>query len=149
MKVKTMIEKIIEDGDSEKMYKLNDMLNELICDLKVHNPKMYHDYKTCIYELAYGKIILPEKAEEIVNNMLPYGEHYDMEMVKQIMRDNNFKYEISDFYLVLNSIYNDYFNVFGEESDETYIKMSKSWLDDKDAIEDKVYIYFTNIVKQS
>ena len=147
MKIREMIDKIIDEGNNEKMYKLNDMLNDLIYDLKSINSKMYNEYKTCLYELAYGKVILPEKAMEIVKEMSPYGEHWDMETVKQVLRDNNLKFEVSDFYLVLNSVYNDYCSIFGEEV-ETYIKLAKNWLDDKDAVEDKVYVYFTHIPKR-
>lgn len=148
MKTREMIDIIIDKGDSEDMYKLNDMFNDLICDLKTKDPKMYHEYKTCLYELAYGKVILLEKAKEIVSDMMPYGEHWDIETVKQVVRDNNLKFEPSDFYLVLNSVYNDYCNIFGEEDIETYIKLAKSWLDDKDAVDDKVYVYFMNIPKK-
>lgn len=148
MKVREMIDYVIEKGSKDDMIKLNDMLNDLICDLKHNNPKLYHEYKTELYETAYGKVILPEKAEEIVHDMLPYGEKWSMDVVKEIVRDYNFKHSVSDVYLVLNSMYNDYCNIFGDEDTETYIKMTKAFLDDKDAVEDKVYVYFSKIPKE-
>lgn len=150
MKTREMIDYVIEEGDREKMYKLNDMLNELICDLKISNPKLFKEYKKELYELAYGKVILKDKAIEIVNDMTPYGEHYDMEMVERVVKSYNLKHSVVDVYLVLNSIYNDYCEVFGdsEEANETYVNMTKAWLNDKDAIEDKVYCYFMTIPKE-
>lgn len=147
MKVREMIDRIIEEGNRDKMYKLNDMLNDLICDMKMDNPKLYHEYKKDLYETAYGKVIMKDKAIEIVDNMLPYGEHYDMDMVEKIAKEHNMKYDDVDIYLVINSLYNDYCDIFGDD-DETYIKMTKKWLDDKDAVEDKVYEYFCNIPKE-
>lgn len=148
MKIREMINYIIENRDKEDMLILNDMLNNLICDLKENNPKLYYEYKTKLYEIAYGKVILPEKAEEIVKNMIPYGEHYSIERAKEITSEYNLKHSVSDVYLVLNSIYNDYCSIYGEDNDENYIKMTKAWLDDKDAIDDKVYVYFMNIPKE-
>lgn len=37
--------------------------------------------------------------------------------------------------------------IFGEDND-TYIKMTKLWLNDTDSVEDKVYQYFCNIPKE-
>lgn len=147
MKIKEMIETVISKGKTEDMLKLNDMLNELICDLKVENPKLYREYKKELYETAYGKVIMEDKAIEIVEEMRPFGEKWDIETIEKVSVDNMIKGNKSDVYLVMNSLYNDYYDVFGEDTD-TYVKMTKSWLDDKDAVEDKVYEYFMNIPKK-
>lgn len=148
MKIKKMIEKVIEDGSSEKMYKLNEMLNDLICDLKEKNYELYKEYKTCLYELAYGKILNEEMAYEIVEKMKPYGEHWTMEEIQQVKK----QYGLSDikdidFYVVMNSAYSDYCDMFGEDIDK-YVEYSKLFINDKDAIEDKVYVYFMNIPRK-
>lgn len=147
MKIKEMIETVISKGKTEDMLKLNDMLNELICDLKVENPKLYREYKKELYETAYGKVIMEDKAIEIVEEMRPFGEKWDMEAIEKVSANNMIKGNKSDVYLVMNSLYNDYYDVFGEDTD-IYVKMTKSWLDDKDAVEDKVYEYFMNIPKK-
>lgn len=147
MKVKEMLTKIIEKGNIEDMYKLNDMLDDLICDLKEQKPKLYKEYKKELYELAYGNIILEDKAIEIVNNMKPYGEHYTIENSKEIKSEYSMKHSVSDIYLVINSLYNDYCDLIGD-NDEMYIKMTKLWLNDTDSVEDKVYVYFTEIPKE-
>mgnify|MGYP000019427310 FL=1 len=147
MGVKEMLEKVIDKGKQEDMHKLNDMLKELICDLKIKDPKMYKEYKTELYELAYGRVILKEKAEEIVENMRPYGEHYTLELVKDMFRSNIGKHSEVDYYLVINSLYNDYCDIIGDD-DEMYKSLTKKWLDDEDAVEDKTYYYFMNIPKR-
>ena len=58
---------------------------------------------------------------------------------------NNINQE--DFYLVINSLGNDYADVISIEEVDTYVKMAKAWIEDKDAKEDKTWIYFTKIPK--
>lgn len=147
MKIKEMLTKIIDKGNIEDMYKLNEILDELICDLKEQKPKLYKEYKKQLYELAYGKVILEDKAKEIVENMKPYGEHFKMEEAKRIKEEHSIKHSASDIYLVINSLYNDYHEILGEDND-TYIKMTKLWLNDTDSVEDKVYQYFMNVAKE-
>lgn len=147
MKIKEMVTKIIDKGDIEDMYKLNEMLDELICDLKEQKPKLYKEYKKELYELAYGNVILEDKAKEIVENMKPYGEHYSMDDAKEVKEKYIIKHSISDVYLVINSLYNDYCDAIGD-NDEMYAKMTKLWLNDSDGVEDKVYVYFSEIPKE-
>lgn len=147
MKIKEMLAKIIDKGNIEDMYKLNEMLDELICDLKEQKPKLYKEYKKQLYELAYGNVILEDKAKEIVEHMKPFGEHYNMNDAKEIKEDYSIKYSVSDVYLVANSLYNDYHDLL-EDNDEMYAKMTKLWLNDTDSVEDKVYLYFCNIPKE-
>lgn len=147
MKIKEMLAKIIDKGNIEDMYKLNDMLDDLICDLKEQKPKLYKEYKKELYELAYGNVILEDKAIEIVENMRPYGEHYTIEDAKEIKQEYSMKNNASDIYLVVNSLYNDYHDLL-DDNDEMYAKMTKLWLNDADSVEDKVYIYFSEIPKE-
>lgn len=147
MKIKKMLEVIIDKGKTEDMYKLNDMLDNLICDLKEQKPKLYKEYKKELYELAYGNVILEDKAMEIVENMLPYGEHFTMDDAKEIKEEYSIKHSVSDVYLVVNSLYNDYHELL-EENNDMYAKMTKLWLNDSDSVEDKVYEYFCNIPKE-
>jgi hypothetical protein len=44
----------------------------------------------------------------------------------------------------MNSAYNDYKNIFGEDLD-IYIKYAKEFIEDEDGRDDKVFLYFTTI----
>lgn len=147
MKIKEMLNVIIDKGNVKDMYKLNEMLNELICDLKEQNPRLYREYKKELYEVAYGNVILEDKAKEIVQNMKPYNEHFTMENAKEIKDDYSIKHSVSDVYLVVNSLYNDYHEILDENND-MYAKMTKLWLNDADSVDDKVYEYFMNVAKE-
>lgn len=142
-----MLTKIIEKNKAEDISNLQDMLDNLICDLKGQKPELYKEYKKELYELAYGKVILEDKAKEIVNDMKPFGEHYTMEEAKKVKDEHSIKQSISDVYLVMNSLYNDYHEILGEDN-SMYAKMTKLWLNDTDAVEDKTYLYFCNIPKE-
>ena len=50
----------------------------------------------------------------------------------------------SDFYTVMNSAYNDYHDIFGDNID-MYINFTRDFIEDEDAKDGKVFIYFTTI----
>lgn len=51
-----------------------------------------------------------------------------------------------DFWVVMNSAYNDYKDIF-EDDIAKYAMFSYAFINDEDAGKDKVYNYFTKIVK--
>lgn len=145
MKIKSYIDKIVENGKDEDMEKLSEMLVEIIYKLKESHYDMYKHYKMCLYELAYGKTISDEMREEIVERI---GEHWTLAETETVRS----KYGYSDilpneFNLVMNMAYSDYSDVFGDNLD-LYAKFSKAFIKDDDAKEGKVYIYFNQIPKR-
>lgn len=48
----------------------------------------------------------------------------------------------------MNSAYNDFHNLFDEDISK-YVEYTKSFIKDEDAVEDKVYKYFTKIAKKN
>jgi hypothetical protein len=144
-KIEKYIDKIVEKGIPEDMDKLSDMLEDLIYELKETNHKEYKHYKMCLYEMAYGKVLNEEMAHEIVEHMKPYGEHWTMEDTTGVKN----QYGLSnineiDFYVVMNSAYNDYHEMFDEDL-EQYVKYTKLFIEDKDAKKGKVFTYFMYI----
>lgn len=148
MKIKEMLQIIIEKGKTEDMYKLNDMLDELICDLKEQKPKLYKEYKMKLYELAYGKILSEGMGEEIIRKMKPYGMKWTLEETKQVQRQYDLtKIRDIDFWVVMNSAYNDFKDLF-DENIENYVRYAKLFIKDEDSKEDKVFMYYTQIPKE-
>lgn len=143
-----MLEVIIDKGKTEDMYKLNDMLDELICDLKEKQPKLYKEYKMKLMGMAYDYKFDEDMAIEIVNNMKPLGEYWDYETTSKVKRDYDINATDCDFYVVMNSLVNDYNKVIDKEDVETYVKMANAFINDEDAIKDKVWIYYTKIPKE-
>ena len=148
MKIKKMLEIIIDKGKSEDMYALNDMLDELICDLKEKQPKLYKEYKMKLMGMAYDYKLNDDMAMEIVNNMKPLGEYWDYETTSKVKKDYGVNAIDCDFYVVMNSLVNDYSKIIDKEDVETYVKMANAFINDDDAKKDKVWIYFTKIPKE-
>lgn len=143
-----MLEVIIDKGKTEDMYKLNDMLDELICDLKEKQPKLYKEYKMKLMGMAYDYKFDEDMAIEIVNNMKPLGEYWDYETTSKVKRDYDINATDCDFYVVMNSLVNDYNKIIDKEDAETYVKMANAFINDDDAKKDKIWIYFTKIPKE-
>lgn len=138
--IKKYIEMIVNNGKQEDMDCLSDMLNDVIYSMKETHYEKYKKYKNKLYGMAYNYTINKEMAEEIVENMKPYGELWDMETIRSVINNNN--YRLEDMYVVMNSLYNDYGNIIDKENVDTYINMAHAWLDDVDAKEHKVWWYF-------
>lgn len=148
MKIKEMLNTIIDKGDIKDMYKLNDMLDELICDLKEKEPKLYKEYKTKLMGMAYDYNFTKEMAFEIVDDMKPYGEVWGYDTTSEVKRQYNVQANDTDFYLVMNSMANDYSKVIDKEDVETYARLSNAFINDEDAIKNKVWEYFCKIPKE-
>lgn len=144
--LKKYIQMIIDNGKPEDMEKLSDMLEEVIYYLKETNRAKYDKYKTKLMGMAYDYRFTEEFAKDIVDKMTK-GEIWDMNTVKAVMKNYNVNEDYCEFYIVLNSLANDYGDIISTEDVETYIKMAKAFIDDPDAKEHKVWIYFTKIPK--
>ena len=148
MKIREYIDKIGENRKPEDMEKLGDMLSELIYMTKESHPELYEKYKMKLYGMAYNYKFTKEMAEEIVEDMKPRGEIWSYDTTTQVKNQYGLSnINAEDFYLVLNSLGNDYGDVINTDEVETYIRMARAWIEDKDAKENKIWIYFTKIPK--
>lgn len=147
MHIKKYLEKIIERGKEEDMHELSYMLDEAIHKVKDCDEEWFNKKCMELYVMAYGKNFTEEKAEKIILDMKPYHMKWTLEQSKQVQNE----YDMSsinsiDFWIVLNSAYNDFHDIFGEDI-AMYAKYVKNFIKDEDAKEGKVFTYFTEIVK--
>ncbi len=147
MKIRDYINKIIINGKQEDMEELSDMLDELICDLKDKEVKIYKKYKDRIYEMANGKVLNEEMAYNWVNTMKPKREHWTIEETTNAMRELGYNLNTIDFYVVANMMYNDYYDLI-KDDEQIALKMAYMWLKDEDSVEDKLYQYYRHIPKE-
>ena len=149
MKVREYIKKIGEKRSLEDMIELGDMLAEIICSMKETHPELYEDYKMDLYEMAYGKVLTKEMAEEWVKSMTPSAK-WDFDTTTLVKRQRGIDIDDVSFYSVMNMLYSDMSNVLGdgesEESLSRYIQATKDWLNDSDVAECKLYNYWKYIV---
>ena len=144
--IRKYIEKIGENRNIEDVKKLGDMLSEIIYSTKESHLDLYKKYKLELYELAYGKKLNQEMAEKWVKEMKPVGLHWTIEETTSAMQNLGFNFDMIDFFVVANMMYNDYFDLV--KDDETLaLKLAKDWLNDEDSKENKLYCYWKYIVK--
>lgn len=142
------IERIIDGGDINKMHELSEILEELLSELQKTNEELYKEYELELYEMAFGRKLNKEMAEEIVRKMQPYGMRWALSET----RDIQMKYGASnideiDFFVVINSAYNDYRDLF-QDNVEDYVIFTMNFIRDEDAKDDKVFLYFTTLVEE-
>lgn len=78
------------------------------------------------------------------------GAHWPMEQVKQLMQQRGINADPAEFFAILNSVYSDYYTVAKKHNVHNidfYIDIAKAWIDDKDAVPDKVAAYYECVVK--
>ena len=149
MEVREYIDKIGENKNPEDMEKLGDMLAELIDMTEESHPELYEKYSTCLYEMAYGKVLTREMAEEWVGNMNPAGK-WDFDTTTTVKNQYGLS-TIDDisFYTVMNMLYSDMNVVLGngdtKESLDKYVQATKAWLNDEDVGSDKLFNYWKYI----
>ena len=144
------MKKILEHIDytkPEHKEKMNELFIELLDDAMEYDKDMY-DYAKCeIYELAYGKKISEEMADEWVHSMKPIALHWTLEETTNAMKSLGYNCDPIDYYVVANMMYNDYYDLV-KEDEELALKLAYEWLDDKDAVSDKLYEYWKYIVER-
>lgn len=148
MKIKEYIKKIVENGNPEDMEELSEMLDETIIKLKVYDSECYKHCKIQLLGMAYNYKFNKEMAEEIVEDMKPVGEVWTIEETTNVKSQYGINANDNDFYIVMNSLANDYGEIISKDEIETYSKMANAFINDKDAIANKVWEYFTTIPKR-
>lgn len=144
MDIEEIIERIVENGRIEDMNELSDMLEDTIEMIEQEYPEKYKEYEKKLYEMAFGCVLNKEMAEEIVSKMRPYGEKWSMKETSEIQRQHGLNFREPDFYIVINSAYNDYNDIFRDDI-EMYVRFANDFINDEDAKQDKVYLYYTII----
>lgn len=138
--MKEYLKTIINNGKQEDMECLEDILIDALYEMKESNYDNFKKYKNKIKGMAYGYKVDKELAEEIVEDMKPLGEYWNMETIASVIQND--MHRLEDMYVVMNSLVNDYQNAISTEDVETYIKMARAWLDDVDGHNNKVWWYF-------
>ena len=86
-------------------------------------------------------------AEEIISKMQPYHMRWTLEETREVQNQYGLdNIRDIDFWIVMNSAYNDYRDLFGDNI-EMYARFSKDFIQDEDAKDGKVFLYFTSILK--
>ena len=95
-----------------------------------------------------------EMAEEwtsaMVNEDGTKGPHWTQEQAKKVMSQRGIVYDPLAFWAMLNAMYSDYCGIakkHGVNTLDFYVDITKAWLGDKDAVDNKAAVYYECIVK--
>lgn len=145
MDIEDIIQRIIDNGNIENMHTLSDILDDTLEELCKYDKEKYEKYKLDLYKMAYGTNLTREMAEKIVSKMKPYGKKWSLEETENLQTDYGIE-DINpiDFFIVLNSAFNDYNDIFNNNI-EMYVRFATDFINDEDAKESKVFLYFMNI----
>jgi hypothetical protein len=152
-KLKKLTEVIIKDGkmNSDSIIEhLTEALSECECG------EMEKEYKI-LYEESYGKKLTKEIAEEWVHSMdspdTGDGQKWSLESTSEYGNKVNMdwtRHSKIDFYCVMNMMYSDYYRTakaMNMLSDTMFFAhLSKDWLCDSDAPDDKLYKYYFEVI---
>lgn len=78
------------------------------------------------------------------------GPHWSMEQVKQLMEQKNLDCDLLELWTAMNMFYSDYYKVakkLNMNNVNFYLDMAMAFLDDEDAVTDKLAAYYENVVK--
>ena len=147
MDIEEYIERIVDNGKIEDMETLSDLLEDTLEIIKDYDKECYKEMEMKLYKMAYGNHLNKSMAEEIVHKMRPFGERFNLEETRNLQRQRGIDdIDEVEFYIVINSAYNDYKDLFNEDI-ESYIRFTIDFIRDEDAKEGKIFKYFTEIVK--
>ena len=141
-----MIEKIIDNGNLDDMQTLSELLEDIMEIINKYDEQCYKEMEMKLYKMAYGNVLSRKMAENIVHKMRPSGMRWTFEETKDLQR----QYGVDnindvDFFIVMNSAYNDYRDLF-QDNIEDYMKFTIDFIEDEDAKQDKVFLYYTTIL---
>ena len=153
MKIRKYIDKIGENKKPEDMEKLGDMLSEIIYMMKESHPELYEKYKMELYVMANGKVLTDDMKREWVEEMKPSAK-WTEEEVKSVITQYGVKVPNMSAFVIINMLYSDMKNAFGngddEESLKRYLQATNDWYFDEDAEvdgEEKLFNYKFYVVK--
>lgn len=145
MDIEEIIQKIVDNGRVEDMKELSDMLEDTMEIINKYDEKCYKEMEMKLYKMAYGNVLSKKMAENIVHKMRPSGMRWTLDETRDLQR----QYGVDnindvDFFIVMNSAYNDYRDLF-QDNIEDYMKFTIDFIEDEDAKQDKVFLYYTTI----
>lgn len=148
--------------------KLHKRLEEYMdMPVNAHNIEVISDTISCLdcledYEREmkeYGKgerigRLTIEDAEEWTRHMKnadgSRGEHWSYEQTEQVRKQHGFDCNPTAFYAAMNMAYSDYYNTakeFGLNNADFYANIAHDFLDDEDAVPNKIAVYRECIAK--
>lgn len=151
MEIKEIMRKAEENPVSKK--KVEKILDDYLRDLEERREEEYETLRYNVYVATFGEHFCLDSAHKAVHEMEnddgTFGEHWTIEQTTSVAEQQGIKFEHFnkyDWYYTLNMMRSDYYNMFKDDTN-SYIKLAKMWLCDKDVEEGKAFRYWAKVVK--
>lgn len=140
-----LISQIIEQGTSDNMHKLEEIMCKTIDKLKMNDHDAYKEIEYELYKIVHGRHLNEDLAKEWVAKMIhkdgTHDEHWTIDQTQQY-NDKHDKYE---WYAIMNMMYSDHYT--SKFSTNDYVELTKDWFNDPDAHEGKTLRYYMLVVR--
>ena len=145
-----MHRKILEDATMEQLEKY---LDDQLMLVKQRDYEMYEELEIDLYKEVYGchfnDWMLEKALKKMVNEDGTYGGHWTVEQTNSVAKNMGISFtnfNEYDFNYVMNMLYSDYYGAVNNDPN-TYARMAKKFLDDKDAYGGKAFRYYLAMKK--
>lgn len=145
-----MHKKIINDASDET---LREFVTDALSMLKETDKQVYDDLELFLYKKVYGchfnEWLLEKASSEMHNEDSTRGFHWSLGDTKEVASEMGIQltnYNEYDFCYVINMLYSDYYGSVPNDV-SVYAKMTKKFLEDKDAPEGKALKYYLAMKK--
>ena len=141
------VENILSSADENKFKEMGEYIE---CLLEKIDDEYVEDMERWLYEISEGRVLNERRAAELIEGMKPFGKKWELADTENVRNSMGAEYadiRPVDFWIVMNSAYNDYNDLFKEDTG-LYARYSKDFIKDEDAVEDKIYYYYSMIPKK-
>lgn len=145
MELREISDSIYHGKSTEKKKEMNAVYYESAEFIKNNFPQKYQEMLQKAEQIAYQ--IGAEEAAEIVQKMRPHGQKWTREEIAAYLREKGIENHITDYYLVMNMMINDYSRtarMYGQDNADFYFNLTYDFINDEDAPPGKVARYFMN-----
>lgn len=136
---------LLKDASEEQ---LREFMDDALTMIKETNKDLYDSLELYLYKEIHGCHFsdwLSDKAlSKMYNEDGTTGGHWTVEQTTSVAKQNNIifdKFNEYDWNYVMNMIYSDYYGAVPNET-SSYVKLSKKFLEDKDAKQGKALAYY-------
>lgn len=127
---------------------LREFATDALTMIKETNDALYEKLEMYLYKQMYGchftDWLLEKATGDFMNEDGTKGPHWTLEQTNQVARQNGVSFEHFNEYdwnYVMNMMYSDYYGAVSNDT-TTYYKMTRKFLEDKDAREGKALLYY-------
>lgn len=140
-----MHSKLLEEASHEQ---LKSFLKEQLDELKRTMPELYEEMECDLYEHIHGPHFTKWKYECAVagleNQDGTKGPHWTVEDTTSVARQKGLQFDRFneyDFAFAMNMVYSDFYG-FIPDTIDSYYKVAKAFIEDRDAPKGKAFLYY-------